>query len=162
MRLKFLIVVLATISITGCKKDSSSSKSRIEVNVQSVTQTSLSGTTVQLLSDENKITYAPLAQAQSNGNGQVYFDVTAGKNYYLFHPASDGKVLANEEATYIVTGKFASQLQIDSSPVQTPAAKIGDDIRQDINGDGKIDKYDMVLKFIVLAGDTKKINFVLK
>jgi hypothetical protein len=161
MRSKFLIAVLTTITIAGCKKDNSSGITRIEVNVQSFTSTNLSGLNIQLFSDEKRTNGDNIAQSQSNGVGKIDFDVTAGKTYYLYHYNSDGKVLADINAVYIVTGQFTSQLQINSSPTQTPAAKIGDDIHQDINGDGIIDKYDMVIKVIAPnAGTTKRVNFV--
>ncbi|WP_184545257.1 hypothetical protein [Mucilaginibacter sp. FT3.2] len=161
MRLKFLVAVLATVFITGCKKDNGTTTAKIEVNVQSTTSTNLGGLTIQLLSDEKRITGYNVAQAQSNGVGKVDFDVTVGKTYYLYHYNSDGKILTDANATFIVTGQFTSQFQINSSPGQTPAAKIGDDIHQDINGDGIIDKNDMVIKVMATnAGSTTSVNFV--
>jgi hypothetical protein len=162
MRLKFLFAVLITTLIAGCKKGSNSTTARIEVNVQPTTSTNLSGLNVQLLSDEKRINGYNEAQGQSNFVGKIDFDVTVGKTYYLYHYNSDGKVLTDINATYIVTGKFASQFQINSSPAQTPAAKIGDDIHQDINGDGIIDKYDMVIKVMATnVGATTSVNFII-
>jgi len=160
MRLKVIVTVLGVIILAGCKKDNK--PTRLKIVVKSDTQIELSGIMVQLLSDEKRISGNNVAQAQSSSNGEIDFDVTAGKNYYLYHSASDGKILADPEATYIVTGKFTSQVEINSSPVQTPAAKVGDDIHQDINGDGIINKYDMVLKVAVAAGETRNVNFTLK
>ena len=162
MRLKLLFAVLITILIAGCKKGSNSTTARIEVNVQPTTSTNLSGLNIQLLSDEKRTNGYNEAQGQSNFVGKIDFDVTVGKTYYLYHYNSDGKVLTDANATYIVTGKFTSQFQINSSPAQTPAAKIGDDIHQDINGDGVIDKYDMVIKVMATnAGATTSVNFII-
>lgn len=161
MRLKFLFAIVATTLLLGCKKDSGSANTRIEVNIQSTTQTNLGGLTIELLSDEKRITGDNVAQGQSNGVGKIDFNVTVGKTYYLYHYNSDGKVLTDANATYIVTGQFTSQFQINSSPAQTPAAKIGDDIHQDINGDGVIDKYDTVIKVMATnAGTTTSVNFI--
>jgi uncharacterized lipoprotein YajG len=160
MRLKFIGLFFGVIILAGCKKDNK--PTRLNVVVKSDTQAELSGVTIQLLSDEKRMTGSNVAEAQSSSTGQINFDVTASKNYYLYHDASDGKVLTNAEATYIVTGKFTSQLEINSFPGQTPAAKVGDDIHQDINGDGIISKYDMVLKVAVPAGETKTVNVTLK
>ncbi|MDN3582159.1 hypothetical protein [Mucilaginibacter flavus] len=162
MRFKFLIVALTAVIAIGCKKGTNSTTATIEVNVKPTSGTNLSGLDVQLLSDQKRMNGNNEAEAQSNFVGKIDFNVAVGKTYYLYHYNSDGKVLTDANATYIVTGKFTSQFQINSSPAQTPAAKIGDDIHQDINGDGVVDKYDMVIKVMATnVGATTSVDFVI-
>ena len=70
--------------------------------------------------------------------------------------------LVSANPTYIITGKFTSEEQINSSPQQTPAAQIGDNIEMDINGDGVVNAIDQVIKVTAPAkGNTTQVSVTL-
>lgn len=162
MRLQFpAILAVATLLTTSCKKDASDTA--IEVHVQAGSGTALSDKSISLLSDDNRVYWNdPKSAKKSDNNGNLTFKVTPGKNYYLYHYADDGKLIYNAEASFIVIGKFSSQQQINTSPGQTPEAKVGDDIYQDVNVDGIINNQDKVLQVSPLAaGKITSVNFLL-
>lgn len=143
--------------ITACKKDK---KAFITVNVQSAQHEAMAGIGITLLSDEHRIYSSDITTVKSNNSGKITFAVVPGKTYYLFHDTGDGNILVNDEnASYIITGKFTSEEQLRVSPQTTPPEKVGDNIYQDINQDGGINKYDRVVTVKAPAEKTLNVNF---
>ena len=160
MRSKILTIIIAAVLFSACKKDNKAKPTILEVTVQLVNGTTLANTPVKLLSDQQRISSNPVATGTSDANGKIDFTVTPGKTYYLFYDAASNKIINPVGAQFIITGTFTSQQQINSSPFQSAATKVGDPIYQDINGDGVINAQDAVMgagvNTGVEAGDTNK------
>ncbi len=162
MRFKILAIIIAAALFSACKKDNKAKPTIMEVTVQLQNGTILSNTPVKLLSDQQRISSNPIAVGTSNASGKIDFTVTPGKTYYLFYDATSNKIINPVDAKFIVTGTFASQQQINSSPFQSSTTKVGDPIYQDINGDGVINVQDAVMGAVSgVAGDTNKFTLTL-
>ena len=156
MRFKISAIILSGLLLAACKKDNK--PTLIEVTVQSSDHTALSNVSINLVSDQHQL----ITSAASGGDGKIDYNVDAGKSYYLFHVAGDGKVITDLNGTYIITGTFTSQQQINNSPYQGANTKVGDNIYMDINGDGAITVQDKVKKVVApSAGHTESISIVL-
>jgi hypothetical protein len=153
MRIKTLTIALSIILLAACKKDNKPTV--IQVNAKVGNQAVTTGVPVLLLSDDQRTTASYVSSGNTDNAGKIDFNVTANKVYYIYCVSN---TLANTDATYIITGKFTSQQQIDSSPAQTPAAQVGGDIEMDINGDGVINNSDKVIKVIAPKGNTTTVN----
>lgn len=132
--------VAIMLMVASCKKDKATV---IKVNVASSGQ-ALSTVGIELLSDEHRSSLDYAAAATTNSAGTIDFMAIPGKIYYIY--VGNNYSLTNTDATFIVTGKFTTQQQIDYSPAQTPPAQIGDNIEMDINGDGVVNASDKVIK----------------
>jgi hypothetical protein len=160
MNFRLSAIILIALLITACKKDNSNNNkpTQVEVTVQSADHTALSNASIHLLSDQHVL----VTSAISGSDGKIDFNVDAGKTYYLFHVAGDTKVISDTDASYIITGTFTSQQQINDSPFQSAATKVGDSIYLDINGDGTINEQDRVKKIVApTTGTTSNVSLVL-
>ncbi len=159
MRFKILtLFTLATLFIS-CKKDKSTLPPVINVSVQLADNSAVNNAVISLL-DAN---HATVATATSGSDGKIAFTATANNTYYLYNNLADSKIIADPDATYFITGTFTSQQQINNSPVQTPAAKIGDNVYLDINGDGAINYYDLVKKVTApAAGSSTNVKLIME
>jgi hypothetical protein len=151
---KILPLALGIILLGACKKDNKPTMINVSLTTSSLLGTS--GQAVLLLSDDHRTTVDYVSSGMTDADGKISFNVTPGKKYYLYN-GNFGLVNAN--AAYIITGKFTSQQQIDSSPVQTPAAQIGDNIEMDINGDGIVRLNEKVIPVTAPAkGNTTQVS----
>ncbi|MFI5162096.1 MAG: hypothetical protein ACHQHN_12520 [Sphingobacteriales bacterium] len=152
--IKVLPIVLVVILLAACKKDDK--PTMIDVTLSTGNQVSPNGLNVYLLSDDHRTMADNVSSGKADANGKINFTVTPGKVYYIYNGHFG---LTNADATYIITGKFTTQQQIDGSPAQTPAAQIGDNIEMDINGDGVINAIDQVIKVAAPAkGSTSQVS----
>jgi hypothetical protein len=143
----------------ACKKDNG--PTRITVTVVMANQTVVSNAAIALLTDAHRI-YSSPNEKKSGTDGQLYFDVDADQTFYLYH-YNDGNIIGDSDATYITDGTFKSTDDIKYSARQTPAPNIGDTKYVDINGDGVIDKNDLVKKVTgPSSGQTVQVVFSLK
>ena len=155
-RINILSIALGIILLAACKKDNKPTVLDVTVSTGVV---SPGGMQVYLLSDDHRTTADNASSGKTDANGKISFTVTPGKVYYLYN-GTYGLVSANP--TYIITGKFTSQEQIGSSPQQTPAAEIGDNIEADVNGDGVVNGIDQVIKVTAPAkGITSQVSITL-
>jgi len=164
MTKKTLLLFAAIVLLAACKKDTPTvtTPTVIDVNVRSSVDGSvISGVTIKLLTDDHRINGNELAAATSGADGKVEFTITPGTKYYLYAYA---KTLTNPEATYIFTGKYTAQRQITFVQfVSVPTPNIGDDMYDDINGDGIINLTDKVIPVNPTAqGSTTNVNFIIK
>jgi len=151
---KILSLALAIILLAACKKDNK--PTMIDVSLTTSSLPGTSGQTILLLSDEHRTTSDYVSSGTTDANGKISFNATPGKKYYIYNGNFD---LVNPNSAYIITGKFTSQQQIDSSPVQTPAAQIGDNIEMDINGDGIVRQNEKVIPVTAPAkGNTVQVS----
>lgn len=151
---KILSLAFGITLLAACKKDDKPTV----INI-SLTSNSLAGTAGQpvfLLSDEHRSTADYVSSGKADADGKISFNVTPGLKYYVYNGTFG---LINANATYIITGKFTSQQQIDNSPAQTPAAQVGDNIEMDINGDGIVNPDDEVIPVAAPAkGSTTQVG----
>jgi hypothetical protein len=155
-RISILPIALGIILLAACKKDNKPTVLDVTVSTGAV---SPSGMKIYLLSDAHRTTADNVASGTADANGKIDFNVTPGQVYYLYN-GTYGLISANP--TYIITGKFTSQDQINSSPAQTPAAQIGDNIEADVNGDGVVNGIDEVIKVTAPAkGITSQVSITL-
>lgn len=144
---------------SACKKDNS--PTRISVTVVMSNQSPATNSSVALLTDAHPF-YFNVNEKRSGNDGQLYFDVDADKTYYLYH-YDDGNIIGDNDATYITSGVFKSTDDIKNPPAQTPAPNVGDPKYVDINGDGVINRYDLVKKITgPSSGQTVSVVFTLK
>jgi len=66
-------------------------------------------------------------------------------NLYLIGNERYNSLLENPGTTYISVGVFKSDEEINNYPRANPTDKVGDPKYADINGDGLINEYDLVL-----------------
>jgi hypothetical protein len=157
LRVKILSIALGIILLSACKKDDK--PTMIDLSLSSNSLAGTGNLKVLLLSDAHRTTADYVSSGTTDSNGKIDFSVTPGQVYYIYN-TSFGVV--TPETTYIITGKFATQEQINSSPAQTPAAQIGDNIEMDINGDGVIKANDQVVKVTAPAkGTTSQVGITL-
>ena len=113
-RINILPIALGIILLAACKKDNK--PTMLDVTFTSSSSIGYSNLKVYLLSDDHLTTADNVSSGTTDNDGKINFTVTPGKVYYIYNtnynPIS---------GTYIITGKFTSQQQIDSSPAQTPA-----------------------------------------
>jgi hypothetical protein len=156
MRLKLFTIVIAATLLSACKKDK---PAVVEVTVKLQNGTALDNVAIKLLSDDHKISASYEAEGTSNSAGKIDFNVTPGKTYYLYY-GSGNEYIYNTDAAYIITGTYTTQQQINDTPHQV-GAKVGDYMYDDINGDGKIDQDDLVLKVVAPHSGTDSITLTL-
>jgi hypothetical protein len=152
--IKILSIALGIILLSACKKDNKPTV--LDVTFATGSTIGYSNLTVYLLSDAHHSTADYVSKGTSDNDGKISFTVTPGQVYYVYN-SSFPPVSPN--GTYIVTGKFISQAQIDGSPAQTPVAQVGDNIEMDVNGDGVINPSDWVYKVTApAAGTTSQVS----
>lgn len=99
-------------------------------------------------------------------DGKIIVQLEANKEYHIirdFNTTNFASVyIGNTEATYLTKGNFTSQQEINNYPRQTPAATIGGPRYADINGDGAIDEYDLVLPVTTTASEEMQVVVYLK
>lgn len=152
-RISILTIALGITLLAACKKDDKPTV--IDVTVSINEPVSAANLTVYLLSDAHKTTADYVAKGTTDANGKIGFNVTPGATYYIYNGTYG---TPDPNVTYIIVGKFTSQDQINSSPPQNPTAQIGDNIEQDINGDGSVNPDDEVIKVTAPAkGNTSQV-----
>lgn len=87
--------------------------------------------------DGNKPAYS----GKTNANGVFAISVPVQEKYYV--TAVNGNARGTKNG-FLITGIFKSQQQINDSPGQTPAAKVGDLVFADTNGDGIVNDRDKI------------------
>ncbi|WP_162996604.1 hypothetical protein [Mucilaginibacter celer] len=157
MRIKLLTILSVALLFTACKKEDG--KAHIIVNVKSGSAP-IPNVYVSLLTDEHRIYWsADSVSAKADNNGRLQFDVVPGKTYYLSHQSYKW-TLDPANGSYMLIGKFDSQHDIDYSPAQTPPGTVGGNKYQDINVDGAVNPWDLVLKISApAAGKTLNVDF---
>ena len=160
MRLRLIVFIIAPLMFTACKKDSKPSVIEVSVHIQDARLQN--NVNVQLLTVSSG-SIINSAKGTSDANGKINYNVSPGKTYYLYYDGTDQEIIYNDNATYLVKGKFTSQQQIKNSPFQGPNTKVGDDIYMDINGDGAITYYDKVLPVTEPSGGgTTNVDLILE
>ncbi len=141
-------LILHLLIFTACEKED---EAVLEIKVLSPGNVPMSGVFVDVLDDSKKISSSIDAKTTSN-EGLVKFNLVSSKKCYIYLIADQsytGTYLGNAEAEYIPDGTFDTQEEIDNSAGQTPTPKVGDTKYFDINGDGVINKVDLIIPITV-------------
>jgi len=155
MTKKTLLLFAAIALLAACKKDNDPfvPSTRIQIHVTSAVEGPVvKGINITLLSDDHHITADYVAMAATGADGNATFTVTPGIKYYVY---AYGKPPTTPGAVYIFNGKYTSQAQIDQfNFVSVSKPHIGDNMYDDINGDGQIDAFDKVMGLDTISEDS--------
>jgi len=148
------IIILLLLAFGSCRKEDGPG---LEIKVVASNNLPVSGAGFDVLDDTRRIASRDNTKSTS-ADGFVRFNLKMERKYYIYlvpNQANSGKYIGNAEASYIPDGTFKTQADIASNPGHTPTPKIGDTKYLDINGDGVVDKYDLVVP--IFSSSSKKI-----
>ena len=136
----YLTVLLFAIS---CKKENTHI---LKVKVVSPENEPIDDIRLNLLNEGIVISH-PRDGITTSGDGMAAFSLEPNRRYNLYLIGNEryNSLLENPGTTYISVGVFKSDEEINNYPRANPTDKVGDPKYADINGDGLINEYDLVL-----------------